>query len=365
MSLHNTVSAAPQGSPEAPARVGVESDRPEYRISVKGTEVSFPCHRDDTILRAALRAGLGHPYECNSGGCGSCLFEPVLGEIVDHWPTAPGISARSRSKGRRLACQSSPRSDCTIGVRMQSHCIPPIAPVARCATLESIVPLTRDMARFAFRADGAAEFIPGQYVLLQLPGVAGPRAYSMSNLPNENGIWEFIVKRAAGGKATDALFSRTDIGDSCQIDGPYGMAHLRTESPRTVVCIGGGSGLSPLMSILSDVVRRSSFSTQRVHLFYGGRTPVDLCVNDLVAADPLLSARVQCVTAISDANHYESWTGERGFIHEVVGRWIESGNDPSACDFYFCGPPPMTGAVQRLLLESNVPHAQLHYDRFL
>ncbi|THD00566.1 hypothetical protein B1810_24275 [Panacagrimonas perspica] len=348
-----------------PARVGGGNDQAEYRISVKGTDVSFPCHPDDTILRAALRAGLGHPYECNSGGCGSCLFEPVRGEVLDHWPTAPGISARSRSKGRRLACQASPRSDCTIGVRMQPHCIPPIAPVAQRATLESIVPLTRDMARFSFRADGPAAFIPGQYVLLHLPGVTGPRAYSMSNLPNENGTWEFIVKRTPGGKATDALFSRTGIGDSCQIDGPYGMAHLRVDTPRTVVCIGGGSGLSPLMSILADVVRRPSFSAQRIHLFYGGRTPSDLCVNDLLAADPLLGGRVQCVTAISDRSHFEEWNGERGFIHEVVGRWIESGNDPTTCDFYFCGPPPMTGAVQRLLLEANVPHAQLHHDRFL
>ncbi|MGQ0701320.1 MAG: 2Fe-2S iron-sulfur cluster-binding protein [Panacagrimonas sp.] len=365
MSLQSTVSVALRNpSEDAESTRGLDELK-VHRVTVKGSDISFPCREDDTILRAALRSGLGHPYECNSGGCGSCLFDLVHGEVVDHWPTAPGLSERSRAKGRRLACQSSPRGDCTIAARMRSHCVPPVTPVLRSASLEAVRPLTRDMAQFTFRADGPADFLPGQYVLLHLPGVNGPRAYSMSNLPNAAGHWEFIIKRTRDGQATDALFTRTRLGDPCQLDGPYGMAHLRTDSPRAVVCVGGGSGLSPLMSILSGVVSRPSFAGRSVHLFYGGRTPQDLCVEELIARDPLLADRVMCVTAISEAVDADAWTGERGFIHEVLGRWIDRGHNPIAHDFYFCGPPPMTGEVQRLLLDAKVPLTQLHFDRFL
>lgn len=364
MPLQSTLSVALRNPSEDPEGACDLDELKVHRITVKGSDITFPCREDDTILRAALRSGLGHPYECNSGGCGSCLFDLADGELVDQWPSAPGLSARSRAKGRKLACQSSPRSDCTITVRMRAHCVPVVPPVRRGASLTAVRALTRDMSLFTFKTDDRADFRPGQYALLHLPGIVGPRAYSMCNLPNADGIWEFIIKRARDGLATEALFTRMSVGDPCELDGPYGMAHLR-DTGRDVVCIGGGSGLSPLMSILSGAVRHESFRGRSVHLFYGGRTPLDLCVEKLIASDPLLERRVHCVTAVSENSASTDWTGERGLIHEVVGRWLKQGHDPAAYDFYFCGPPPMTGAVQSLLLEERVPVSQLHFDRFL
>ena len=61
---------------------------------------SIVCQPPDTVLRAALRAGMGFPYECNSGGCGSCVFELREGEVENLWEAAPGWSARDRKKGR-------------------------------------------------------------------------------------------------------------------------------------------------------------------------------------------------------------------------------------------------------------------------
>lgn len=362
--LQSTFSTLTEKPAEESSVAPSAGEAAEHRVTLRGTDLSFPCSEDDTILRAALRAGLGHPYECNSGGCGSCLFDLVQGEVVDHWPEAPGLSARSRAKGRRLACQSSPRGDCTIATRMKPHCVPVITPQRRSAVLKGVKLLTHDMGLFTFKTEDAADFKPGQYALLNLPGVEGARAYSMSNLPNADGCWEFIIKRMRGGRGTGVLFDQVEPGDRIVLDGPYGMAYLRTDSPRDIVCIGGGSGLSPLMSILSLAVRKEDAQDQRIHLFYGARTPADACVEQLLEQDPLLSARVHRVTAISDQGP-DLWTGERGFIHEIVGRWFAQGHDPMAHDFYFCGPPPMTNAVQHLLLEAKVPVNQVHYDRFL
>ena len=61
---------------------------------------AFSCAADDTILRAGLRAGLGFPYECNSGACGTCKVELLEGKIHSLRPDAPGLGERDRAKNR-------------------------------------------------------------------------------------------------------------------------------------------------------------------------------------------------------------------------------------------------------------------------
>ena len=328
-------------------------------------EKAFSCPADDTILSSALRAGVGFPYECNSGGCGSCQFELLEGELTDVWPDAPGLSPRARARGKRLACQCVPVSDCTVKVALKPELVPAIAPQRQTLEFVSSRPLTADMREFIFRSGGPAEFLPGQFATLALPEVAGPRAYSMSNLANDECLWQFVIKRVPGGKGTAVLFDSLRPGDQVSMDGPYGNSYLRTDQGRDIACVAGGSGLSPVLSILQAAVRAPELSGRQFHLFYGGRGPQDLCVSDLVGDDPLLRERVVVYTAISDdtAPGADQWSGERGFVHELVRRTL--GDQIPAFDFYFCGPPPMTDAVHRmLLLDYKVPANQLHFDRF-
>ncbi|ULQ47769.1 2Fe-2S iron-sulfur cluster-binding protein [Flagellatimonas centrodinii] len=337
-----------------------------HLITLEASGQSFPCEAGDTVLRAALRAGIAFPYECNSGGCGSCQFERVSGDLEDLWAQAPGLSLRARERGRLLACQTVPKGDCTLRVRLKPDCQLSLRPTRRRATLVSRTRLTADMAEFSFRAGDPAHFLPGQYALLDLPGVAGARAYSMSNLPNDDGLWQFVIKQIGAGRGGMALFEDLQPGDTIGLDGPYGLAHLRPENDRDIVCVGGGSGISPLLSILAAAARAPQLASRRLLLFYGGRTPADLCAPALLARDEALAARVECVTAISDPAYAGAWEGQRGFVHQVLQGWLESAGDASGYDYYFCGPPPMTDALQRLLmLEKRVPTAQLHFDRFV
>lgn len=326
----------------------------------------FHCESGRNLLREALREGLGFPYECNSGGCGSCQFELLEGEVIDLWETAPGLSLRARAAGRRLACQSEVAGDCRIKVRLKPEFVPVKAALLQPARLVERRALTHDMTEYSFECEGAADFLPGQYALLQLPGVAGVRAYSMSNQPNVQGRWCFIIKRLPNGRGTAVLAEELRIGDCVLMDGPYGLAYFRSEAPRDVVCIGGGSGLSPLKSILCAAVREPTLRRQFIYLFYGGRTPADICTDQLLDEDPLLRQRVRVKSAISDTCSTAPWNGERGFIHEVLRRWLDDVGGAHNREYYFCGPSQMTEAVQRLLVfDFKVPAAQLHFDRFL
>jgi toluene monooxygenase electron transfer component len=336
-----------------------------YTIKINEQEFEFPCEEGDTLLRAGLRAGLGLPYECNSGGCGSCKVEVLTGEVNDLWPDAPGLSPRDIKKGRKLSCQCIPTSDCEIKVRLNNEAMPVHKPIKSAATLYKINQLTDDMAEFCFKTEHDAKFEPGQFALLDFPNVIGSRGYSMSNLPNESGEWHFIIKKMPSGSASTKLFEDYQVGDVIGLDGPYGLAYLKPEIPRDIVCVGGGSGLSPEMSIIKAASKDARLDDRNIYLFYGGRTPKDICTPALIEADADMKRRVQNFNAVSDAAAAEAagWDGAVGFIHELVAKTL--GDKLPEHEFYFCGPPPMTDALTRLLvMEYKVPLNQIHYDRF-
>lgn len=327
---------------------------------------SFSAQPGDTLLRAALRAGLGFPYECNSGGCGSCQFELVDGDVADRWPAAPGLSSAAREHRRRLACQAGVLGECTIKVRLKAVYQALHVPQRQRAVLQSRHWLSDDMLELTFQASAPADFAPGQFAMLKIPGVPAERAYSMSNLPNCEGRWAFIVRKVPGGAGSTALSDDLAIGASVEIDGAYGLAHYRPEVQRDLVCVGGGSGLSPMMSILSAAVRDPALAGRNVHLFYGARTPRDLCIDELFARDPMLRHRVEVHPVLSHLPNDSDWPGRRGFVHQALADWLDQGRETKAFEFYMCGPPPMIDAVRTLLIiDRRVPSSQLHFDRFL
>ena len=330
-----------------------------HTIRLAGTGTVYSASADDTLLRAGLRAGIGLPYECNAGGCGSCKVELLHGEVRELWPEAPGLGAKDRARGRRLACQCVPLSDCEIKARPGAAYLAPFPPMRFAAVLTGSRPVTCDIRAFTLRGPGPAAFVPGQYALLDVPGAGQLRAYSMSNQPNAAGDWEFMVRKVPGGRVGSLLFE-LDEGASVTIDGPLGLAHWRDDAARDVVCIAGGSGIAPIVSIANAAAR--ALPARPIRLYYGGRGPADM-----PAFDTWLhaGAQVQVSAAASSGELADAagWTGERGHVHELVARSFAG--EPAAHRYYLAGPPPMIEALVRMLVvERKVPAAQIHYDRF-
>jgi toluene monooxygenase electron transfer component len=333
----------------------------QHTIRIAGTDLSFMASEGDNLLRAGLRAGIGLPYECNAGGCGSCKFDLVSGEMEELWTDAPGLSARDRTRGRRLACQCRALSDCEIKVRAADTFITAHAPAVFEADYIGSRVVTPDIREFRFRGPAAADFLPGQYALLGLPGTVQLRAYSMSNLPNAAGEWNFMVRKVPDGHISTRLFDSLSPGDKVTIDGPLGLAHWREDTDRDIVCIAGGSGLAPIVSIANAAAAHAT-SERPIWLFYGGRGPADLpAFGEWLHRE----TRVQVKAAVSSTELADAagWTGERGFVHELVVRTL--GTDLAAHRYYLAGPPPMIETIVRMLVvDHKVPAQHIHYDRF-
>lgn len=335
----------------------------QHQIRI-GEDAPFQQDDGDTVLQAALRAGVGFPYECSSGGCGSCKFELLEGEVEQLWPEAPGLSERDRRKKLLLACQCRANGPLRLKVRPSPECRPQIPPERRNASLIGSRALTHDITEFRFAAPGPAEFQAGQYALLYLPGVGAPRAYSMSNTANREGEWHFQIRRVAGGKGTGQLFNHLRPGDAVVIDGPYGLAGLRTQSARDIVCVAGGSGLAPMVSIARGAVQAGMLGQRQLHFFYGARTPRDVCGEEFLRALPGFGTSIHFHPVVSQpADAGAPWSGATGFVHERVKQVLAERMADG--EFYFAGPPPMTQALQSMLMvDHRVPFEQIHFDRF-
>lgn len=323
-----------------------------------GEAHQFNCTDGDTLLRAALRARVPATYECNSGGCGSCKFTLIDGEVRQVQDAPAGLTDRDRRKGRLLACQSVPESDCTVSLLVDPDDRGLPVPARYEGEVMAARMLTHDLREISVAVD--APFLPGQFAMLRRPG-GEERAYSMSNVPGDGGMWQFQVKRVPGGAESGFFVDDVAVGDRIEVDGPYGHAHLKPTG-RDVVCIAGGSGLAPMVSVARGLSATATAAERRLHFFYGGRAARDLCAGEFVGeiADQL--AEVTLVDVISDEVP-DGWAGAHGFVHEAVA--AAELPDLAERDIYVAGPPPMTDAVTRLLVrELKVPADQIHYDRF-
>lgn len=323
-------------------------------IRLAGHDLAWACAPGDTVLRSALRAGVGMSYSCNTGSCGNCRFELLEGEVAHLRADPPAWTDKDRARNRWLGCQATPLSDCTVRFRPDPAAALPVRPALRDGTLLSVAPLSHDISEFAFRVTGDPSFRPGQYALLALPGVEGARVYSMSNLPGTD-AWSFIIRRVPGGAATTALFDRLAPGDTVLLDGPYGLAYLRDDSPRDLLLIAGGSGLSPMVSIARAALGHPS---RRIRAYFGGRGPRDLDAASVLAT--LAPDRLDLVTAVSDPQ--EGWAGRQGFVHEVA--CADLGDRLHDHDIYFAGPAAMAQAIQAAMHQRGVPRDRIFFDEF-
>lgn len=334
-------------------------------IAVAGTEASFTCSPDDTVLRAALRSGLGFPYECNVGSCGNCRFELLSGEIKHERESPPGLTEKDRQKGNRyLGCQAHALSECQIKVRLFDRYKSLHRPKRTHSTLIETIAVTHDITEFRFRLAEPALFLPGQYALLTLPGVEGRRAYSMCNVTADGAEWHFLIKRVPRGAGSEHLFGAVKIGDSFEMDGPYGMAYLREDAPRDILCLAGGSGLSPMISITRGAAESPVLAGRKVHFLYGGRGARDICGEPMLQALPGFGTRIHyeaCASRPED-DPQNVWGGRSGLIHEVTREIF--GERLKEFETYFAGPPAMAKAMQLMLYEMKVPQDQVHFDQF-
>ncbi|MDE3149586.1 MAG: NADH:ubiquinone reductase (Na(+)-transporting) subunit F, partial [Acidobacteriota bacterium] len=152
-------------------------------------------------------------------------------------------------------------------------------------------------------------------------------------------------------------------GDIVSAIGPFGDFHIKP-TQREMVYIGGGAGMAPLRAHLSHLLETEG-TARKVSYWYGARSRQEIFYEDYFGALARAHRNFTFHLALSSPLPEDNWTGPTGLIHEVVlEKYLASHPNPSAVEYYLCGPPMMVKACNRMLTGLGVSLQQIAYDEF-
>lgn len=335
------------------------------RISVCDSDASFDIRKNDLLLLAAIAQGIDYPHNCRVGTCGRCKTRLISGRISPMIDFALSPLTNDELKdGYILACQAKVRSDLVIDVKIGHHVMLPTRSVASHVVRYQRLP--GEVIDLRLRLDEPLLFNAGQYCTIAESGSFVRRSYSFYDAPpapdsagaDEVGL---LIKRLPGGKFSEWLFEQDRTGSKIWLEGPFGMMGVE-ELDRDGLCVAGGTGLAPILSIVADRLSRSAVANFTI--VFGLRKSWDVFANKaLLRLQEQYPDRLKLVTILSHEAGNSEWSGLRGLITEALTPAL--GVDYPEVAAFVCGSLPMVEAVERSLLKLGVLPERIHADKFL
>ena len=329
-----------------------------HHVTIQPSGHQFELADNESVLDGALKSGIMFPYGCRGGSCGTCFGKVISGDI-DYPDGLPlGLMESDRAKGLALFCVATAKSDLTIDVR-EIRSRDEIRLKTLPAQVQSLKKLAPDVmeVRLALPASQHLPFRAGQYIDFLLRN-RKRRAFSIANAPVNDESLELHIRLVPGGEFTEMVFDKFQVKTLVRIEAPHGDFYVREESNRPLIMIAGGTGFAPIKSMIEQL--RAEQDTRPIHLYWGARAKVDLYHHEL-AQHWATDERFTYTPVLSDTSANGDWTGEQGFVHEVVAKDFA---DLSGFDVYMAGPPQMIVAATQRFKAQGLPQEQLFSDSF-
>ena len=340
-----------------------------HTVRFEPVGIEMEVEEGETVLDAAFRQGISLMHGCKEGQCGSCKSKLIDGDAELLKYSTFALPDYESDTGHVLLCRLHAYSDISVELLNYDEDLlsRSIAVKTFDGRVTAVSALTHDIRLLEIEIDKPLRFWAGQYVDLAIADPATPgkrivRAFSMANAPREASKLKFIIKKYPNGAFSALLDGGLKVGDALTAKGPYGTCFRRENRPGPMLLIGGGSGMSPLWSILNDHL--ASGEQRPVRFFYGARTRADLFYLDELAAFAAAVPDFKFIPALSHADPADDWQGERGFVHEVVQRHLREEKLAGQLDAYACGPTPMIDAMLPVLQANGVEPERIYFDKF-
>ncbi|MET4577696.1 2Fe-2S iron-sulfur cluster-binding protein [Ottowia thiooxydans] len=303
-------------------------------------------------LLDALRANdVPVSYSCLAGRCGTCRCKVSGGEVLES-----GREAQRPQAGQDeyvLACQTFLTESCTVEIPEPDEVVVHTAKIIK-ATVVAIEDQTHDIKRLRLKPAKPLEFSPGQYAQLQFTP-EHIRPYSMAGLHGDAEL-EFHVRLVDGGRVTSYIANALKVGDAVRVSGPLGSAYLRRKHEGPMLCVAGGTGLAPILSIIRGVI--DSGMSNPIHVYFGVRSERDIYGRDWLLALQRQHPQLHVHTALTSGASEGCRTG---LVTEAITQDWKSLTGFRA---YLCGAPPMVEAATLLVRQLGVLPEQIYADAF-
>lgn len=377
-----------------------------------------------TLLSTLSNQKIFLPSACGGGGtCLQCECHVLKGGGEPLPTEVPNFTRKELAAGARLGCQVKVKEDMEITIPEEIFGIRKFE-----ATVVSNYNVASFIKEFVVELPEDMDYKAGGYIQIEIPntevayesiditahpeehpgepekfklewdkfnlwpltmknGETVERAYSMASYPAEGRNIMLNVRIATPpwdrakngwmnvnpGIASSYIFSRKP-GDKVIVSGPYGEFFIN-ESDSEMLYVGGGAGMAPMRSHLYHLFKTLK-TNRKVTYWYGGRSRRELFYMDhfeqlekefpnfkyyVVLSEPLEEDNWKVKKDIND----EEGDGFLGFVHQaVIDEYLSKHDTPEDIELYFCGPPMMNKAVQKMGEDFGIPDENIRFDDF-
>jgi len=314
-----------------------------FEIRIADSDVQFPAQAGQTVLDAALKAGIELPYSCRKGVCGTCAAGVLSGQVQGPART------QATPEGQHLLCVCTPQSDLRIAPLGWRR----IDPAARRRVQVKVFRNTLvapDVSLLVLRlpAGQRARFKAGQYVQVCLPD-GSQRAYSLANPPHESDTLQLHVRHVPGGQFTQ-IVTTLAAGAVLDVELPFGQFELREASTAPMLCVVGGTGFAPVKSLLDHMHKKGL--RRPVTLVWGARDRHGLYLPAAVKRWQQAWPDFRYVPAIEDAADAQALAAFHGRVDAAVHSLYAGATALADHEVYCCGAPAMVTATRQACIES-------------
>jgi len=315
----------------------------QVRIQPSGHD--FLVDGNDTLLEAALRAGLALDYGCSAGSCGQCKARVLSGEVhrTRHYDFV--LTDAEKQAGVVLMCCNTAVGDLVIEAR-EAHGAADMPLQSIESRVKAVSPLAADMRLVHLQTPRSQRlrFLAGQSVTLTLPGGSAAEL-PVASCPCDDRNLHFHVRRRPGDGFSEHVFAGLKAADAVRVEGPRGSFVLDEDSPRPLIFIAGDGGFAPIKSLLEHAMALET--AESLHLYRltpGGSAPYldNLCRSWSDALDNF---------------HYTA------LAPESLEKALQAHPRLGGHDVYLSASAPLASTAEYQLLDRGLPRAQLFVDQ--
>ncbi len=335
------------GAAEPPNALSIMDDMLRVmsaHVTLRPSGHDFFVEGADTLLEAALKAGLAVNYGCSNGNCGLCKVRVVSGEVKKVRPHDYVLSEAEKSQGHALLCAHAAVGDLVLEALETGSAgdIPQQQIVARIKALE---PLGEDVRLLHLQTprNNRLRFLAGQSATL----AAGETSAQLpiASCPCDDRNLHFHVERDAKDDFSRQVFGALRAGDPVTVFGPWGDFVLRADSPRPILFVASEAGFAPVKGLIEHAM--SLDRAELLHLYWH-------------AARPAGHYLVNLCRAWADAlDNFRYTTMAGGCAEDIAARMAHDHADLAAFDVYLAGPEVFVDATAKALAQQGFPADRL------
>ena len=330
-----------------------------HKVILKNSGNSFEMRPSQSVLAAAIDAGINLPYGCRNGACGSCKAKLITGEVTHTDYQASAMSEAELKAGNILLCCAYAQTDLMLVCR-ETNAIAGLKPRILPARLAKKEQLAHDVIALHLQlpASERLQFLAGQYVEFILKnGIR--RAFSIANAPHDAGFLQLHIRIIAGGIFSDYVINELQEKAILRLEAPFGNFFLDENSQKPVIFIAGGTGFAPVKGIIEHMLHNNI--TRDIVLYRGAKQLRDLYMHDLCEKWAALIPHLQYIPVLYDPAPGDEWHGRTGLVHQAV---LDDIKDLKAYQAYACGAPAMVNIAHQTFVQQGLLADEFFSDAF-